>query len=75
MQQYSIVVIVFIYLFLTRWDSHFQFQCSNFLPKMYQDRYLTNECSYRTDFTDFDAVYGSDDGRGKKSLVLEPGTS
>ena len=28
---------------------------------MYKDIYLTNEYSNRADFTDLDAVYGSDD--------------
>ena len=32
----------------------------------YKDRYLTNEYSYRADFTDLDAVYGSDDGLKRK---------
>ena len=42
------------------------FSVLNFLPKMYKDRYLTNEYSYRADFTDLDAVYGSDDGLERK---------
>ena len=33
---------------------------------MYKDRYLTNEYSYRADFTDVDAVDGSDDGLERK---------
>ena len=31
-----------------------------------KDRYLTNEYSYRADFTDLDAIYGSDDGLKRK---------
>ena len=27
-----------------------------------KDRHLTNEYSYKADFTDLDAIYGSDDG-------------
>ena len=65
MQQYSIVVIVFLYLFLTSWHSHFQ--CWNFFPKMYKDGYLTNKYSYMADFADLDAVYGSDDGLKRNS--------
>ena len=38
------------------------FSVMKVLLKMYKDRYLTNEYSYRADFTDLDAVYGSDDG-------------
>ena len=37
-----------------------------FLPKLYKDRYLTNEYSYRDDFTDLDAVYCSDHGLKRK---------
>ena len=33
---------------------------------MYKDTYLTNEKSYRADFTDLDAVYGSDDRLKRK---------
>ena len=36
------------------------------LLKMYKDRYLTNEYSYRADFTDLDTVDGSDDGLKRK---------
>ena len=63
-QKYSNMCIVFFYLFLTCWHSHFQ--CWKFLPKIKKDRHLTNEYSYRADFTDLDAVYGSDDGLKRK---------
>ena len=33
---------------------------------MYKDRYLTNEYSYRADFTELDTIYGSDDGLERK---------
>ena len=36
------------------------------LLKMNKDRYLTNKYSYIADFTDLDAVYGSDDGLKRK---------
>ena len=44
------------------------FSVLKILTKMYKDRYLTNEYSYRADFTDLDAVYGSDDGLKRKFI-------
>ena len=38
---------------------------------MLKDRYLTNEYSYRADFTDLDAVYGSDDGLKRKFTLVK----
>ena len=43
------------------------FSVLKFLPKIWKDRYLKNENSYRADFTDSDTVYGSDDGLKRKS--------
>ena len=37
---------------------------------MYKDRYLTNEYSYRADFKDLDAVYGSDDELKRKGKTI-----
>ena len=61
MQQYS---IVFLYLFLMCWHSHFQYW--KFLLTMKKDSYLTNEYSFRADFKYLDSVYGSDDGLERK---------
>ena len=38
------------------------FSVESFCRKFKKIRHLTNEYSYRADFTDLDAVYGSDDG-------------
>ena len=47
-------------------------RCNNIplWPKMYKDRYLTYKYSYRADFTDLDAVYGSDDGLKRKFTYI-----
>ena len=37
---------------------------------IFKDRYLTNEYSYRADFTDLAAVYGSDDGLKRKFTYM-----
>ena len=44
----------------------FNLLTQSFSVKMYKDRYLTNEYSYRADFTDLDAGYGSNDGLKRK---------
>ena len=61
--------IVFLYLLLTCWHSHFQ--CWKFLRKILRERYLTNEYSYRADFTDLDTVYGSDERLKRKFIKVK----
>ena len=39
--------------------------------EMYKYRYLTNKYSYRADFTDLNAVYGSDDGLKRKFIEVK----
>ena len=65
MQQYSIMRIVFLYLFLTCWHSHFQFWkvSAENVKRWIFDKQIQLEGWF---FSDLDAVYGSDDGLKRK---------